>query len=518
MYNYISKNYAQQFATKQPYFGHDVESKFIQAPVGGWDAISPLSAMEPKYAVILDNWVPRPGWVEFRGGYNAWAQGLGGPVETLMVYRPPGSAQRMFAAAGENIWETSTYGNYSIAVAGTLNDRWQYTNFTPAGGSSYLYGVNGENDPFLFDGTTWSVPAITGVTPSTLININVHKRRIWFIEAQSTRAWYLATDAIQGAASIFDLGAFMTKGGHLLAMGTWTVDGGNGPDDLAVFITSRGQVIIYKGTDPANANAWALVGVFDLPIPIGYRCLTKVGSDLLIITLEGLLPASKSLPFDPSGVRSVALTNRIQEAMLQAGQLGMNMFGWQVMTFPQQSLLIMNVPQSEGVTQVQFVMNALTGAWCRFTGWNANCFETLNESLFFGDNDGNVNLAYTSTLDLVSPIAADLKCAFNYFDDPGRNKYMNMIRPLLVADGTITPAIGVDIDFGNTALTAPVTILAPSGAVWDQSIWDDAIWATGAVTVTNWLGAGAIGTALAVKMAVNLSGSSSASNIASSSV
>lgn len=515
---WINPEQSKLFAGKVPYFGPDVESKYIPAPTGGWDAISPLSNMDPKYAVVLDNIVPRPGYVEFRGGYNAWAQGLGAPVESLMTYRPSNLPQRMFAAAGTEIWEVSANGIYSIAASGLSSARFQYINFTPAGSNNYLYAVNGTNNPLLFDGTTWTNPVITGVTPSTLITVNVHKRRIWFIQDNSTDAYYLDTDAIQGAATVFPLGPFMTKGGTLLAMGTWTVDGGNGPDDLAVFITTQGQTIIYKGTNPSDENAWALVGVFNMPPAISNRCFGSVGSDLLIITLEGLLPASKALPFDPSGVRSVALTNRIQNAMLLAAQNGQNLFGWQVMTFPKQSLLILNVPIIENNTQVQFVMNSITGAWCRFTGWNANCFVTFNDSLFFGDNDGNVNLAYAGALDLVAPIQSIVKCAFNAFEDPGRNKYMNFCRPMLVADGSLVPALGVDVDFGESALTAPVIVLSPSGAVWDSGVWDFGLWASSAVTVTNWLSVGAIGTFLAVKMAINLQGSVTSSTAASQSV
>lgn len=515
---WINPAHSKLWAGKQPYFGHDVESKYIPAPTGGWDAISPLSAMEPKYAVTLDNIVPRPGWVEFRGGYNAWVQGLGSPVETIMVYRPAGSEQRMFVASGTTIWETTEYGEALSAVTGLTSARWQYINFTPAGNVNYIYAVNGSDRPLLFNGSVWSNPTITGVTDSTLININIHKRRVWFVQANTTKAWYLPTDAIQGAALEFDLGALMSKGGTLLAMGTWTVDGGNGPDDLAVFITTRGQAIIYKGTDPSNANAWALVGVFNLAPALSNRCFGQMGSDLLIATLEGLLPASKALPFDPSGVRSVALTNRIQNAMLNAAQIGQNLFGWQIITFPKQSLLILNIPIQENVNQMQFVMNSITGAWCRFTGWNANCFEIFNDSLYFGGNDGEVNLAYAGSLDLVSPIQSVLKCAFNAFEDPGRTKYMSMIRPMMVADGTLFPGLGVDVDFGDNAIVSPVIALNPIGGIWDSGVWDSSLWGAGAITVINWLTAGALGTFLAIKMSINLGGTSSGSSVVTGSV
>lgn len=500
---FIDPEFQKLFSAKDPSLAPEVEVKGVPAPTGGWDSISPLSSMPPEYAVIMQNWVPRPGYVELRGGYSVWANVSTTPVESLLVWRGPSDTQ-MFAAAGSRIFDVSEYASNTIAVSAFNSARWQYINFTPAGSSTYIVLCNGVDSVREYDGVTWTTPAITGVTSSTLININAHKRRIWFIEKNTANAWYLATDAITGAATRFALGSFMTKGGFLVAMGTWTVDGGNGPDDLAVFATSRGQIIIYKGTDPGNVNAWALVGVFDLAFPLGYRCFGKIGADLAIITLEGLLPISKALPFDPSGVRSTAYTNRIQNAMLQAAFLGRDMFGWEIVSFPSQGLIVMNVPQSENVQQIQYVMNAINGSWTNFVGWNANCFEMYNESLYFGDNDGNVALAYTGSMDNDQPVIYDMQCAFNFFDMPGRVKNMTMCRPFLLADGAVTPTLSVDVDFQNNAPGADVTLFQPTGAIWNVSLWDVGIWSVGIIATTNWLSVLALGTALAIRLQVNL--------------
>lgn len=504
---WFNQNYNKFFSSKPPIFQQDVESKPSPAPVKGWDAISPLSNMEPDYAVILDNVVPRPGWDEIRGGYNAWSQGLGGPVESIIVYRPANASEVMFSVAAGVIWNTSLYGMQTISLTGITNNRIQYINFNPLGVTSYLIAVNGVDAAAIYDGTTWAAWSITGISTTSLININAHKRRIWAIEKNSTNAWYLATDAIAGAATQFNFGSLMTKGSYLVAMGTWTVDGGQGPDDLAVFITNKGQAIIYKGTDPGNSDAWFLVGVFNLPPPVGSRCFVQMGSDLLYISLEGLLPISKALPFDPSGVRSVALTNRIQNAMASASQNYKDNFGWETILFPLKTLLLLNIPVDENTSQIQFVMNTLTGAWCRFTGWNANTFAIFEESLFFGDNDGNVNLAYAGGFDLISSIAMDIKCAYNYYDDPGRIKIMQLCRPFIVSDGIITPTLGVDVDFGDSDVTANTSVISPIGGVWDEDLWDDAVWSSDARASVAWQTVGAIGTALAIRMKLNVLGS-----------
>jgi|SRR4029077_20863656 len=521
MVDYTQNKYSSDWGNKGSYLDKDVAIKIIPAPVGGWDALSPIAAMEPKYAASITNWVPRTGWLELRGGYNTWCQGFStAAVNSLMVFRALNGNNRLLAATGTQIWDVSNYGLPVISSTGRTSSKFQYTNFSPSlSGINFLIAVNGSDSGFItFNGSTWNTINPTGVGASIFVGINTFKRRLWLIPTNSTIIYYLASDAISGAATAFDLGPFLSKGGFLMAMGTWTLDGGQGPDDLAVFVSSEGQFVIYKGTDPDNVNSWSLVGVFDLPKPIGRRCLKRLGSDLMYISEVGVLPISASLPYDPAATRTVAITNRIQNSVNIAITNYQNNFGWEFISFPQQMLYILNIPQVENNTQVQYVQNSLTGAWTQFTGWDANTFEVFNGSLYFGGNDGSVNLAYAGGLDLVGGINADVKCAFNYLDEPGRIKNAGMIRPFLVADGTLTPTIQIDVDFADTAVSAPVTILTPSGALWDVSLWDATTWSSGIITVINWLSCNALGTALAVRMIVNLIGGGASSSALSTSV
>ncbi|MDY6498001.1 hypothetical protein, partial [Clostridioides difficile] len=170
-----------------------------------------------------------------------------------------------------------------------------------------------------YDGTNWtkvdgaSTYAITGVTTSTLNNIEVFKNRVWFTQAGTLNAWYLPTSAIAGAATAFPLQGIATLGGYLTGIGTWTIDAGYGVDDLLVFCTSKGQIIVYKGTDPASATTWALVGVWNVGTPVGPRCLYKYSGDLLYICQDGVLPLSSALQSSRVNPK-VALTDKIQQA------------------------------------------------------------------------------------------------------------------------------------------------------------------------------------------------------------
>lgn len=498
---------------KVPTPAPDVITKVVPVPTDGWDAISPLASMDPKRAPILNNWIPRPGWVELRKGYFPWVL-LDEivPVETIMVRRAEGGEQ-MFVAAGNTIYDASTSAAPTVAVTGLNSARWQYANFTPALGTTVIQIVNGIDTLRMYDGITWTTPTITGLpggrTTASITNIHVQKRRFWYVLGDgsgggSTVAAFMPTDAIMGAIDgTLDLGANWSKGGYLVAIADWTLDGGNGPSDYMVFISSRGQVTIFSGVDPTDATNWILAGTFDLSPPISLRCATKIGSDVGLITQQGVIPLSQALPYEAGAERSVAITARIQNAMAQAAIVGLDLFGWQLISFAPETVAILNVPQVENKTQVQYVMNVLTGAWAQFTGWNANCFEVYNNELFFGGNSGEINRAFVGSSDFSTPILADMQCAYNYFDAPGRLKRMTAVQPFITAGETITPFISVDVDFKIQELNAPIQILN-GGALWDTAIWDTSVWFGSIIQTTDWLSAQALGHALAVHMTVNV--------------
>jgi hypothetical protein len=508
----------QKTLAKVPFLAPDVSTKVIPAPVDGWDAISPLAEMDPKRAPILDNWVCRPGFVELRSGYQAFAgTGSTHAVESLIVWRGP-AGEKMFAAAGNSIYDVSISGPASAVVTGLISARWQYVNFTPAGAATVVQLVDGVDPLQQYNGTTWSAPSITGLpgglTTSSIINIASDKRRLWYVLTASSIVAFMPTDAITGPiAGTLDLGALWTKGGYLMAMTSWTIDGGTGPQDYACFISSRGQVSIYSGTDPTNAAVWALVGTFDISPPIGRRCTVRLGSDVGIITQQGVIPISQALPFDPSADRSVAITARIQNAMVLASQTSMGNFGWEMLTYPTQQLAILNVPLTENTTQVQYISNSLTGAWSRITGWNANTFAIYKDTLYWGGNTGVVNTGWVGQTDGGTSIPADMQAAFNWMDEPGKVKRMTMIQPLLGIGVNIAPLLSVDTDFQTSTAVAPI-ISIQGGSLWDKAIWDVSLWSTLQINFISFLSVSAIGHAMAIRMRYNIQDPVAAGGIA----
>jgi hypothetical protein len=458
---------------------HRAQTVSLPAPVGGWNARDSIAGMPPLDAVVMDNFFPDTDYVKLRNGYSNHTTGITGQVETLMQYSS-GSQRKLFAAAVGSIYDATTSGAVGAAVlTGQNNARWQHVNFGTSGGQ-FLVMVNGFDTPQNYNGTIWqTTPAITGTTPSNFIHVNVFKTRLFFIEKNSLRAWYLPVASIGGAAAQFDFSSICRLGGSLIAMATWSLDGGSGLDDYAVWITSEGEVIVYKGTDPSSAANWALVGVYRMGRPIGRRCFFKLGSDVVFITTDGFVLLSKALLSDRTQPQ-IALSDKISNAANFATNNYLNNFGWQPILYPKGKMGIFNVPIQEGSASHQYVMNVQTGAWCRFIGWNANCFELFDEKIYFGTS-GAVCLADSNQADNNQLIEADVKQAYNYFSTPGRLKQFKMARPIILTDGVPGISIAMNVDFEDTQPLSVPTFTGSTTSLWNVALWDVSLW-QGALT------------------------------------
>lgn len=459
--------------------------------------------MPAKNAVIMDNFFPRRNRVELRNGSSAHATIPGSAtVETLMEYIPASGTAKMFAAAGTAIYDATAAGAASSVATGMTSAEWVYTQ-VGTGAGHFILAANGADTLQLYNGTTWANSTITGLTLANVAWVNTHQKRVWLGEKDSLRAYFLPVEAVAGAASSFNLETIAKLGGYLVGMGTWTRDGGDGADDLAVFLTSEGEVIIYQGTDPSSASTWALVGVFRIGRPLNRRSMLKAGSDLVIATEAGIVPLSRVLGTDTSQTARVALSDQIDLAFADAvAEAPSNGVGWQIFLHPKGNMLIINVPRAADPT-VQFVFNTLTGAPCRFIGLPASCWGLLNDIPYYGGAAGVIRFD-DGTDDQGEPIVGDCLQAFSYFGSPAREKRFSRVEPILEAAADPRPTIDILTDFeivSGSSLRSP----APSeSSRWDVFEWDVDAW--GAVAPTQrraWEAVVGHGRSAAIRMQVN---------------
>ena len=537
----------------------------IPAPIGGWDAYSSIAAMPIENAQILDNWIPRAGYVEMRRGYVQQTSGVTAPVLSLMAYRGGATGDKLFAATGGKFYDVTTSGPLGSSVAsGFTCDQWNTIAFSNSAGA-WLIALNGQDTPQGYNASAWgALPTLSGssgsitLTPSALFNGFEHQGRLYYLEKGTLHVWNPAAAAVGGACTLLDLSSIFSKGGRLVCGGNWSGQLGLVVADYAVFMTDQGQVAIYQGSDPTSASNFSLVNVYDLGPPLGPKALVKFGGDLAVVTSDGVIPLSQALKLDRSEQNEVALTAKIVNAFAAAVRNYSANAGWQGILYPGQtpsndvsasggSLAIFNIPvspppwiatttygQSSAVSpamvlgtdgniyssavasnlnhnpvgdggvhwtnlgmadgsNVQFVQNVMTGAWCRFKNLNAYCWELANGCIYFGTSTGVMQFDVGSD-DLGNPIVGDIKSAFTDFGDGARNKQFTMIRPLLNTTSAVQPALEIDVDFQESEPTAVPTV-SPQGA--SASIRYD------------WTSASGIGYVGAARMQVNLIGDAS---------
>lgn len=348
---------------------------------------------------------------------------------------------------------------------------------------------------------SYTTIGITGVDSANFINVNLFKNRLYFTEKNSMSCWYLPVNSIAGAASELDFGGIAKNGGFLQAMGTWTLDAGQGVDDYAVFVTNMGEVLVYNGTDPSDATTWALKGVWQLGQTYSRRCFFKFSGDLLLLTQDGLVPLASALQSSRLDPR-VNLTDKIYYAISQAADAYSGNFGWQINYFAKQNMLIINIPVNGG--SQQFVMHTITKAWAKFTNIDANCFEIQQEDMYFGGN-GFVGKFWDTNADNNTNINATAQQAYSYFDMRGQLKRFTMVRPILFVDnGSPTVQCGINTDFDTTNVTGSVSF-SPSSldvGIWDTAVWDDAIWSGGLQISKQWQGVTGIGYSAGMYMSI----------------
>jgi hypothetical protein len=333
---------------------------------------------------------------------------------------------------------------------------------------------------------------VTGINPNTFINVNLFKNRLYFTEKNTLKVWYLPVNALGGAASQLDFGGIARNGGYLQGMATWTIDAGQGVDDYAVFVTNMGEVIVYNGTDPSNADTWALKGVWQLGYIFNRRCFYKWAGDVLLLTQDGLVPLASALQSSRLDPR-VNITDKIFYAISQAADLYSNEFGWQVIYYAKPNMLIINVPDTNGTQQ--YVMHTISKAWCNFTGINTTCFELHNDDIYFGGT-GFVGKFFDTNADNGAQISATCQQAYSYFENPGQQKRFTMVRPTFLVDvGTPGIYAGINTDFQTQNNLGKVTFVntPTTTAVWDVAKWDADVFAGNLVISRQWQGVTGLG-------------------------
>jgi len=462
------------------------------APVGGINTRDIRDALPETDAEDLVNWIADTHGLVVRPGYASHATGVGaGDVETLAALESA-SSQKLLAGGGGKIYDASSSGAATDLTPSKsyASNRWQTHNFT-----GRMFGCNGNDAPWDYDGTTFQDTSWTGPADITkLTAVWSHVSRLWFALDGSANAYYAGAGAVTGALAAFDLSQIANKGGYLVAGGAWSRDGGAGLEDMQVFVMSTGEIIVYQGTDPGTASAWVKVGSYEGAPPIGRRCVTKVGGDLAILTEAGYLPVSLIMQgWTIDAIIQNTMWGKIAQSVRDLAVQHRTTWGWQAGRVFPNGRMYFNYPESTTLFR-QHCLNLQRGAWTRFIDLPARCWEYHNGGIYFG-SAGGIVYQHTGVNDNGSDINLDVSGPFTYLGSRGSKKHVTAVRTVMAIEGTLTGGIALNADFSARNISPGSLSLAGQsvGSAWDEDDWDVADWASRAQSRPKWIGATAIG-------------------------
>jgi hypothetical protein len=492
----------------------------IETPFLGWNTRDPLASMKPGFAPVFDNFIVEGGQPRVRRGWRTWATGLPGRVDGLLNFAGAGAAEQLFAASGAGIYDITAGGPVGAAVvSGAASARWSAINFAASGGN-FLLAFNGADTPQTFNGTAWAAWTATGVVGDVSWAGQVAGRM--FVGVPDYLGFYYGgAGAIAGTFTAFPLQGIARRGGSVCAMTTLSGDGGDGPQDLTVFLTTQGEAIVYAGTDPSSANTWALVGRWVLPRPLGapHRCVASYGGDALYLCDAGILPLSafRSGADAATVIDRGAMTRAIGQTWRDLANARRTDSGWGLAPLTRFSLVIANAPW--GARDAQQIVVSDGGAVSRWGGIpGAVWAEGLGGRVFVGGANasaGTVMLWGEDTTDDGDGIRSEAVTAFSGMRVPGRTKRALRVQTALRDADGVHLAVTVlrdwrveqsDLDTLGAGAAAPALPAPLSGdglLVWDAVDWDEGLWggAEGNV-VLPWRSASAIGQAFAVRVSM----------------
>lgn len=358
-----------------------------------------------------------------------------------------------------------------------------------AGGHFLLYWDEANGLHVYTESTgTWVAPTegagatqISGVNPANLVGGTVWKGFIAHVEKDTAKVWFSAAGSVYGAVTAINVGFKLKAGGALVCASTWTYDGGAGMDDAFVLASRGGDILIWQGTNPTSADAFALQGVWQVgTLPAGRELMTDLGGELLIITRTGILPLSRLVLGKSVNVEqyeTAKIGPIFNAAMLaKAGQLG-----WSMRLHPEEGALIVTVPNGEGQATGQFAMSLTTKGWGVYRDLPAYCLGAFDGKMYFGTADGSVciNDTYVDGQPLhdsteYTPVQFSGIGAFNNLQNENQ-KQVQSIRPYFTGSAPPTFDVGARYDFDMVEL-ATVSEGTHDGDVWDAALWGSAVW------------------------------------------
>lgn len=319
--------------------------------------------------------------------------------------------------------------------------------------------------------------AVAGVSTDALSYVWSYKSRLFYVEENSMNAWYLPVDQVGGTITKFPMGGIFSRGGSLLFGASWSLEtsGDGGLSEQCIFVSTEGEVAVYQGTNPSDANDWSRVGVYRIGKPLGPKAWIRAGGDIIIATDVGFVPLSQAVQKDYAALSPAAVSYPIEtewNAFVQS-RTGSN---WCCELWPEKQMAIVAPPTVNYQSARMLVSNVRSGAWAEYTNWDGNCLEAFQGRLFFGSASGRVVEANVTGADEGATYVGQYIPLFDDLKTPASLKVPQLARAFLRGPRETSVALNMQFDYvyeSNPSGSAPITTV---GSEWGVGIWGVSEW------------------------------------------
>ncbi len=487
----------------------------MQPPVLGLNFRSPAISLDPKEALILDNLLPKANSGEIRAGWSEHVTGIPGAVNTVATFvgNTP-SESRIFAFNNNGeIYDVTNKTDTPVPIEITeqSDGTWDFTNSAGVT-ENFLCVVSPGGGYWTYSASEgFKKREITGAGKDRKFkSIFKWKDRLWLIEDNSNKSYYLGIGAIQGDANEYDFAPVIRHGGYLAYGANWMYDAGYNIDDYMVLVTTTGEVIIYKGTNPDSVDTFALQGVWYVGgVPAGNRCFTQFGGDLVIMTSLDVISVGNLMNGKVINDNN-ALSSRIQPQLVDVYNQFQRDFGWELEIVYDQAFMLLKTPVRSDNKWRFYIMNVQTGAWGSITEMPMNCTTQVGKDLYFGTEDGRVCRGFVGDTDGIklngdagAPIICRYMSGFSDFGSGVTLKTFQLARPVFVASNAPRVAVTMLTEYESPLPSVDGAPNIDSKGNFDISRWNECIWSGGTNTYAAWAGLQGLGYYGALSIAVS---------------
>lgn len=391
-----------------------------------------------------------------------------GPVRGIHYYKGNLYAWRDNVGATElKMYKSSASGWTAVSTGVTLAPGGRVFcivhNFTGALNAEKMYGADGKNKAFQFDGTTYT-QITTTASPETPSLVIAHKNRLF---ATVLGNLFLSSpgDPVSGWAGVGATPAEIATGQIITGLVSMPGDGDSGA--LAVYGENKVSVLYGYSTSTwqmsvASPEVGALLGTTQ------YASTAIAVDNKSITTLAAVQEFGNFASSDQGRKVKPIIASTARQAVASLTHKAQNQY-W--VFFSDKSGLAVSI-ENKAVREIMpFALSH--EVLCAFSGEDENG----EERLFFGSIDGMVYEMERGTTFDGGDIEAELRLAFTSPAGPTTHCSWRRLRLDMNVPEYAEIKFNYEFDYGGPDYVTPTeTGLTGGGGYWDMSFWDDFVW------------------------------------------